>query len=600
VPVPAAVFVRGNQLWIAFAAKSRSIDVEPATFSRTARHLVRAVRQEPHATATLFQLSLNDAVVTGVDRVGGQWRVRLAAAGLADALPAALPTLRIEETDEGIRLPDIDAVLSFRDPVVGDRLQVGLAEAPTGASWTPRRFVGLRLLPALQGAVWQQLVEGDRQPRLAAGGLVLGPREGVLRTVPGSEAPATALLDPGPAGPDEALLEQAAAEPLPPSPLAAVPPPDDPPPPPRQLPVTASVTAESARYEAAAVADAPARGDDDARDDREAHQPRRPGPLGLWRFAETPDRPYWELRAALLQAANRAEVGERQAVQLDLARLHVANGLGAEAVSLLAGMLEPLAADGGGEARPAYRALDGAALLLAGRPDEALARLADAALIEDDETALWRGAARAALHDWDAALADWRRGEAHLAGYPPLARAALAEHGVMLLLQTGQIDEAFAMLDRLAGLPLPQARRDRLRLLEATALERDGALDEARVVGGPWRTMVPRSRGRRPIGPWSTVTSRRDVSPQPRRPGGSRRRAWRGGASARRAISGGGSPPCTMKRGSPRSPWRCCRRRWRASRRHRWRAPSRATWPRSSRICSPCSRPAGAVRRRCC
>ena len=487
VPVPAAVFVRGNQLWVAFAAKSRSLDLEPAAFTRTARRLVRAVRQEPHATATLFQLSLNDAVVTGVDRDGGQWRVRLAAAGLADALPAAPPTLRIEETDEGIRLPDIDAVLSFRDPVVGDRLAIGLAEAPTGASWTARRFVGLRLLPALQGAVWQKLVEGGRLPRVAADGLVLGPRDGVLRTNPGIEAPATALLAPRPVGPDEGLLEQAAPESLPPSPIADASPPDDPPPPPRQMPSTASITAESAPYEDSAVAGAPARGDDDAGDDREPDQPRRPGPLGLWRFAGTPDRPYWELRAELLQAANRAEVGERQAVQLDLARLHVANGLGAEAVSLLAGMLEPFAGDGGGEARPAYRALDGAALLLAGRHDEALARLADAALSADDETALWRGAARAALHDWDAALADWRRGEAHLAAYPPLAQAALAEHGVMLLLQTGQIDEAFGLLERLGALPLPQARRDRLRLLEATALERDGALDEARVV---WRALA--------------------------------------------------------------------------------------------------------------
>ncbi len=223
--------------------------------------------------------------------------------------------------------------------------------------------------------------------------------------------------------------------------------------------------------------------------DGSAVAPARPSPLGLARSAETLQRPYWEQRAALLQAAERADGTARAALQLDLARLMIAHGLGAEAVSWLASLPPPrrLAAADDDLAEASRAALEGAARVLAGRHAEALARLADPALADDDETALWRAAARAALEDWDAALVDWRRGRVLLAGYPPALQGALGEPGVLLLLQTGQIDDAFALLEQLGKLPLRRERRDRLQWLEAMALERDGALDAARVI---WRRLA--------------------------------------------------------------------------------------------------------------
>ena len=222
--------------------------------------------------------------------------------------------------------------------------------------------------------------------------------------------------------------------------------------------------------------------------------PPAPGPLDLARFAASPGSGFWDQRSELLRAAEAADPPDPLALALELARLHVAHGLGPEALALLADAPAPSPLAGPSAAQAA---LTGAAHLLGGRHAPALDYLAHADLRADDETALWRAAALAALERWDEALANWQRGEPWLAGYTAANQAALGEPGVMLLLQTGRIDEAFGLLERLATLRLPAAASERLRELEALALERDGAIDEARTI---WRDLAqegsPEARSR--------------------------------------------------------------------------------------------------------
>jgi tetratricopeptide (TPR) repeat protein len=84
-------------------------------------------------------------------------------------------------------------------------------------------------------------------------------------------------------------------------------------------------------------------------------------------------------------------------------------------------------------------------------------------------------------------LGQWQRGQSLLDGYPPETRAVLAERGIMLLLQTGRIDDAFALIDVLRSLRLSTTASERIDHLEAMALARDGATEEARAI---WSRLV--------------------------------------------------------------------------------------------------------------
>lgn len=475
-PVPAAVFVRGAQLWVAFAANNAAIVVDRDSFAGAARRFIGALREENHPDATLIRLSLTDRPIIDVRRDGPVWRIVLAAAtsDAGDPLEVMPPTAGDADPQSfGLVLPGIDATLSLTDPVVGDRLGIGMALAPTDRLQAPARFVGLRLLPAAQGAVWQQLAEPTGDPIWTAAGLFLGPAAGVVRT--GRIGPAL----PGP--------------PLGALPMALDVPPDQPLPAAdraastaateiaraRDDPLAPRITAPPAAIGATGSLGPPA----EAPPATVVEPDPTPGPLALARFGSGPKNSFWDHRSALLEAAGTADQQSSAELTLDLARLHVAYGLGPEATSLLANAAAPSPI---ADPSATWQALSGAAGFLASRHAAALGHLAHAELETDDETALWRGATLAALERWDEALADWQRGESWLAGYEPDIQAKLAEHGVLLLLQTGRIDEAFALLERLAELPLPQAASERLRELEAIALERDGAIDEARTI---WRSL---------------------------------------------------------------------------------------------------------------
>ena len=217
-----------------------------------------------------------------------------------------------------------------------------------------------------------------------------------------------------------------------------------------------------------------------------------PSSLGLARFRSLPQSGFWEQKGALETAINRADAGGRLPLRQDLVRLHLAHGLGREAKAQLDAM-QPLRQRSGlpDAAVTADLALQGVASFLTGQLDEALAQLGDARLAADDETALWHAATLAELERWDDALDQWQRGQRLLDAYPPETRAVLAERGIMLLLQTGRIDDAFALIDGLRSLLLSTAAGERIDHFEALALARDGATEEAEAI---WSRLAQRRR----------------------------------------------------------------------------------------------------------
>lgn len=497
-PVPAAVFVRGDQLWVAFAAEHAGITLDAERFSAAARRFVTTLREESRPATTLIRLGLVEAPTVQVERQDSLWLVRLTATtgfGLDDS--ASEGSRPIESPTSGLVLPKIDAVAMLTDPIVGDKLGIGMALAQTGQTARPFRFVGLRLQPAAQGAVWQQLGEIVRGPQWTRSGLYLGVEEGVARTATGHPLPIppAPLLETLPMALDTPLAPPHGATSQP----AEVETDDG------ATIIQTATTSQSTAGDLAVASDVPVAMPAPSAVVGETGSLRPPvgatppeaaaaGPLDLARFRAAPGRSFWDQRSRLLQAAESAGRQDDAVVEFELARLHIANGLGPEAMSILATLPEPGPLDG-----PAteWRALGGAARFLAGRYMAALDQLGHSALEADGETALWRGATRAALQQWDAALADWQRGEAWLAGYETVNQAALAEQGITLLLQTGRIDQAFALLEQTTAQALPEASAERLRELEAMALERDGAIDEARAI---WRDLAstgsPKARSR--------------------------------------------------------------------------------------------------------
>ena len=192
--IPAAVFIRGAQLWIAFAATSDKIAVDTAAFSRSAGRFAGAIRQEPHPEATILRLSLSRQPAIEVGRDGNDWRVILTP-GAAPRSKSG-PETTIEASDGGILLPHVGQAVSITDPVVGDRLGIGFATRVGAVTQVPARYVGARFLAADQGAAWEQLMDTGTTGKPAARGLWLGPADGVV-TGPYDRArrPITAAMD---------------------------------------------------------------------------------------------------------------------------------------------------------------------------------------------------------------------------------------------------------------------------------------------------------------------------------------------------------------------------------------------------------------------
>lgn len=504
--VPAVAFRRGAELWVGFAATAESIDLDTEAFARTARYRIAGMRNQPHEAATLLRLTLKDPAPATLRRLGGTWRLRIGAedagmAGPASPLdapgdgrpgaPAAAPVV-LAAAGDAVRVAGLDAIVTVVDPLVGDRLTLGMATAETAMSPDRLpRYVGVRFLPSLQGVVWRQLGGPAAPPARLAGSAALGPARGVILAAPDSTTPAEPPILAAPAAPESTGEAASAAAVVDPTSNAAA----------AAMPATASVTPLEAGASRGSGGEPTEAATDHPAGEPDAAAPSTPTggrPLDLTRHRAGPGRHFWDRRAALLQALATAEGDVRRALELALARLLVVHGLGLEALALLGPSPDDVAATVTFDGEPVARiALTGAAQLLAGRHAAAAETLADGRLRWDAETALWRGAALAAAGQWDEALEPWQQGESFLDGYASATQAALGQHGAMLLLQTGRIDEAFALLERLAALRLPGATADRIRVLEAMALERDGAVDEAHAI---WRRLAregsPEARSR--------------------------------------------------------------------------------------------------------
>jgi hypothetical protein len=204
-------------------------------------------------------------------------------------------------------------------------------------------------------------------------------------------------------------------------------------------------------------------------------------PHRLFNFKEwygPPDGDVLARRRALEQNIVAAAPVSRSSARLDLAHFYLAHALGPEAVGVLAAIQRD---DPNFAADPRVRAVDGAALLLDGRLDEAAPELDLPALDGEPEIEVWRGALAAARHDFKAAADEFAKGGAVLRFYPPVLRHRFALAAAKAALAEGQQDQARDYLALVKDHPDAHEAAE-TKLLTARVFQLAGDSDAARAI----------------------------------------------------------------------------------------------------------------------
>lgn len=146
--VPAAVFRRGDAVWVVFDGSARLDLDEPAQGLGPARS-IRWVRGE---NFTAVRIEAPSSARPSARLEGGRWTVTL---GPRVAEPESPITLARDDdtgpTAMTAAVPGATRVLWIQDPTIGDRIGVVTAAGPTKGLQSGRRLVDLTLLPTAQG-----------------------------------------------------------------------------------------------------------------------------------------------------------------------------------------------------------------------------------------------------------------------------------------------------------------------------------------------------------------------------------------------------------------------------------------------------------------
>ncbi|MHA1523157.1 MAG: hypothetical protein ACTSY1_01980, partial [Alphaproteobacteria bacterium] len=179
----------------------------------------------------------------------------------------------------------------------------------------------------------------------------------------------------------------------------------------------------------------------------------------------------------LADVISRRNPDEMVAVRLELARLLIANELGAEAIGVM--RLAEIE-DGKVVNDPVFRAMRGVAWLMMGRIEEAEADFAVQGLVDDVHTALWRGIIAVKKQKWWAAQLAFDYGREAINAYPLNQQARFRLASARAALETNKLQIAAAQLDALAGANLVGSNRAELALLRAWLVS---ALGDAKRAG---------------------------------------------------------------------------------------------------------------------
>jgi hypothetical protein len=177
-PVPAAVFVYGGRLWIAFPRPSALAMAprEPPPDSS-----LGAISRIAHPQASILVAPMHRGLRAKVTASGNTWSVAIMRAepGIDDREPKFAMT-RISRDEVAVSLPGAKTVIRVQDPVVGSTLHVAPSSDRAALAVT-RRFVTFKIVPAAQGAVIEQVAD-DLSVAVSPTGLAVRRPGGLLIT----------------------------------------------------------------------------------------------------------------------------------------------------------------------------------------------------------------------------------------------------------------------------------------------------------------------------------------------------------------------------------------------------------------------------------
>lgn len=157
-PVGAAVFVRGNALWMVFDEKM-PLDTTALAIDFTRQFGTPRIVDLDDGVAMI--VTLRELALVSVSEEGDQWRISTGSQLTNTGRPITL-TRSWRETGEGLVSFDMRGarkVISVTDPSSRDRLMVATARGPVQSLQTPRGFVEFRALQSMQGLVIQPIAD---------------------------------------------------------------------------------------------------------------------------------------------------------------------------------------------------------------------------------------------------------------------------------------------------------------------------------------------------------------------------------------------------------------------------------------------------------
>ncbi len=449
-PSSIAVYPRAGQLYVVF---DRPMPIGAGKLSGPGSELMGAVEPVPATGGSVFRTKIGPMVWPTVERQGTSWRI------LSSGRPANMGSavdLRVEPDPDFllgarllVRAPDAANVVQFADPDVGDRIQVVPLPSPGRGLPEPHRYPDLEVMPSYQGVVVRPISDNVTVRAIKEG--VELTTAGGLHLSPAADAGNPAVAPPPAAMPVPA--QQSAPQPVP-AQLAAAPQP---------VPPTGGAASMEPPKAQPAQAQAQAQG-------------RRLFNLPAWKHGDLDN--FTQARQDLQLAVVNAPESERAKAQLDLARFYFANGFGQETLGLL-DVLQQNQPDL--EGWPEFRALRGAARVLAGDLEGGEADLSIPALANNPEANLWRAAVAADRRDWPKAMAGFKASGQILNGYPEPMIGKLGLRAAEAALETRDTATAKRLFDRVIEHSGPeQEENPQTQYLRGLLYAQTGETDQAR------------------------------------------------------------------------------------------------------------------------
>ena len=402
LPVGAAVFGRGDVLWVVFARYQKITFTDRNILRRYGIRRAEQMPKEASGRATVLRLTLEPGMKPLVERKLADWVVTLRP---GRGGPQAPVVIRPEPDAKGgprvaLMVPGAERPLTVDDPEIGDRLSVVPVSGAGQGVAKGRQFLQFAILPSVQGVVISPRIS-DLIVEAGRSGVIIRAREGLLLS---GAAPVAEKPQENAHAPEGGPLE---------------------------------IPQDKAGGHEKAIAEAAKPGEGEAADrigGGMAQTRFKPDFFKVKQWRLNAGRHYREIKQELLLAVAKAPRSGRNAARYKLARYFFAHGRMAEALGVLK---QISSSDPRAEFDLRFRALRGAANLRMRRYDEAEPDLFLPELDNNPEVALRRAVWALETGDIDLARRNFALGMDAIEALPSDERARMRLALARVAIETG-------------------------------------------------------------------------------------------------------------------------------------------------------------------